>query len=113
MAVVGVSARRCNCGSWYALAGCFGVCWLTPGGCLPGPGPLGSVGPLLGERYVPGSLAPWLDLLGRIWLQAGPVGLLLQLSGASALWLLGVFLRHSPALLWGGAVAVVPGVVLL
>ncbi|MEQ2289067.1 hypothetical protein AMECASPLE_029328 [Ameca splendens] len=30
-------------------AGCFGVCCLIPGGCLLEPGPLGSVGPLLGE----------------------------------------------------------------
>ncbi|MEQ2237395.1 hypothetical protein ILYODFUR_022665 [Ilyodon furcidens] len=36
-----------------------------------------------------GSLGPWLDLLGCRWLPAGPVGSLLQLSGASALWLLG------------------------
>ncbi|MEQ2240037.1 hypothetical protein ILYODFUR_010758 [Ilyodon furcidens] len=36
-----------------------------------------------------GSLGPWLDLLGRRRLPSGPVGSLLQLPGASALWLLG------------------------
>ncbi|MED6287490.1 hypothetical protein CHARACLAT_016914 [Characodon lateralis] len=36
----------------------------------------------------PGSLGPTLDLLGRRRLPAGPVGSLLQLPGASALWLL-------------------------
>ncbi|KAK5601665.1 hypothetical protein CRENBAI_022230 [Crenichthys baileyi] len=30
-------------------AGCFGGCRLTLGGCLPEPGPQGSVGPQLGE----------------------------------------------------------------
>ncbi|MEQ2298825.1 hypothetical protein AMECASPLE_009302 [Ameca splendens] len=34
---------------WFSVSGRFGVCRLTPGGCLPWPGPLGSVGPLLGE----------------------------------------------------------------
>ncbi|MEQ2239623.1 hypothetical protein ILYODFUR_006305 [Ilyodon furcidens] len=34
------------------------------------------------------SLGPWLDLLGRRQLSAGPVGSSLQIPGASALWLL-------------------------
>ncbi|MED6236748.1 hypothetical protein ATANTOWER_013706 [Ataeniobius toweri] len=78
---------------WFSVsgAGCFGVCWLTPGDCLPGLGPQGFVGPLLGSNMSQGlgSLGPWLDLLGRRQLPAGPVGSSLQLLGASALWLLG------------------------
>ncbi|MEQ2293946.1 hypothetical protein AMECASPLE_038748, partial [Ameca splendens] len=59
---------------WFSVsgAGCFGVGWLTPGGCLPGPGPLGSVGPLLGEWCVPGSWASG-SMAGsaRAWTAAG------------------------------------------
>ncbi|KAK5622028.1 hypothetical protein CRENBAI_012022, partial [Crenichthys baileyi] len=36
-----------------------------------------------------GSLGPWMDLIRRRQLPAGPVGSSLQLHGASALWLLG------------------------
>ncbi|MED6257701.1 hypothetical protein ATANTOWER_029970 [Ataeniobius toweri] len=74
---------------WFFVsrAGCFGVCQLTFGRCLAGPGPPGSVWSLLGGG-VPrgiGSLGPWLDLLRRRWLLARPVGLLWQPPGASAL----------------------------
>ncbi|MEQ2180057.1 hypothetical protein GOODEAATRI_031730 [Goodea atripinnis] len=36
---------------WFSVsgAGCFGMYWLTPGACLPGPAHLGSVRPLLRE----------------------------------------------------------------
>ncbi|MEQ2285666.1 hypothetical protein AMECASPLE_034276, partial [Ameca splendens] len=94
---------------WFSVsgAGCFSVCWLTPGGCLPGPGSLGSVGPLLG-----GVVCPWLDLLGCGWLPVGPVGSSLRLPGASPLSLL----DGSPGTLHCSSlegVAVVPAVVLL
>ncbi|MEQ2246964.1 hypothetical protein ILYODFUR_004450 [Ilyodon furcidens] len=75
---------------WFSMsrAGCFGVP-LTPGGCFLGHGPLGSVGPLLGDCYVPGSLGPCLDLLRCRRLPAWPVGSSLKLPGPSACWLLG------------------------
>ncbi|MEQ2296822.1 hypothetical protein AMECASPLE_028346 [Ameca splendens] len=47
-----------------------GVYRLTPGGCLAGP-------------------LPWQDLLRCSRVPAGPAGMLLQLPGASALWLWG------------------------
>ncbi|MED6255868.1 hypothetical protein ATANTOWER_016154 [Ataeniobius toweri] len=59
-----------------------------------------------------GSLGPWLDLLGRGRLPAGPVGSSLHLSGTSALWLLGGSPVTLP-LLFSGGVAVVLAVVLL
>ncbi|MEQ2247614.1 hypothetical protein ILYODFUR_011076 [Ilyodon furcidens] len=51
---------------WFSVSGtgCFGVCRLTPGGCLPGPGPWALLGLCL-ESDVSrglGSLGPWLDL---------------------------------------------------
>ncbi|MEQ2250999.1 hypothetical protein ILYODFUR_006557 [Ilyodon furcidens] len=65
---------------WFSAsgAGCFGVCRLTPGGCLGGDVPRDLV-----------SLGPWPDLLRRRRLLVGPVGMLLQLPGVSALRLLG------------------------
>ncbi|MEQ2270480.1 hypothetical protein XENORESO_017094, partial [Xenotaenia resolanae] len=49
---------------WFSMygAGYKGMCSLTPHGCLMGPGPPGSVGPLLGGGVplVLGSLGPWL-----------------------------------------------------
>ncbi|MEQ2229277.1 hypothetical protein ILYODFUR_017294 [Ilyodon furcidens] len=59
-----------------------------------------------------GSLGPWLDLLWRKRLPAGPVGSSLQLPGASALWLLGGSPGTLPCSSLGG-VAVVPAVLLL
>ncbi|MED6252081.1 hypothetical protein ATANTOWER_006763 [Ataeniobius toweri] len=111
------ASGRCLCPLvylWFSVSGarCFGGCWLTPGGGLPGPGLLGSVGPVLGERYVPGSRGPWLDLFGRRRLLLGPVGTLLQLPGASALWLLGGSPGTLPCSSLIG-VAIVPAVVLL
>ncbi|MEQ2282255.1 hypothetical protein AMECASPLE_038641 [Ameca splendens] len=78
-------------GVLVSVAGCTGVCQLSPGGCLVVIGPPGSVGPLLGGGVPlgPGSLGPWLELFQCSWLPAGPVGSLLQLPGASGLWLLG------------------------
>ncbi|MED6275538.1 hypothetical protein CHARACLAT_027507 [Characodon lateralis] len=64
------------------------VCRLTPGGCLPGPGPLGSVGLLLAERCVPGSrvhgwicsggaYGPWFSwgspALGGLWMSVARI----------------------------------------
>ncbi|MEQ2229215.1 hypothetical protein ILYODFUR_016634 [Ilyodon furcidens] len=76
---------------WFSVygAGCFGVYWLTPGGCCRG------LGLCLGSN-VPrglGSLGPWL--LWRRRLPVGPVGSSMQLPGASALWLLVVHLGLS------------------
>ncbi|MEQ2310863.1 hypothetical protein AMECASPLE_013598 [Ameca splendens] len=89
--LVGVSARRCTCGSWYPglgalvcagslpVSACRGLdLWAQSGLCL---------GSVMSRGL--GSLGPWLDLLGCRWLPAGPVGSLLQLPGASALWLPG------------------------
>ncbi|MEQ2229829.1 hypothetical protein ILYODFUR_022872 [Ilyodon furcidens] len=107
--VVGVSARRCTCGSQ-----CPGLGALVCAGSLPvaacwGLDPWALSGLCLGSDVSRGldSLGPWLDVLGRRRLPAGPVGSSLQFPWASALWPLG----FSPAVLWG--VAVVPAVVLL
>ncbi|MEQ2224203.1 hypothetical protein ILYODFUR_005120 [Ilyodon furcidens] len=76
---------------------CFGVCRLTPSGCLLGRGPPGSVGPDVPQGLR--SRGPWLDLLQHRQLPAMPVGSSVQLPRASTLWLL----DDSPgALLWGG-----------
>ncbi|MED6250034.1 hypothetical protein ATANTOWER_023533 [Ataeniobius toweri] len=89
--VVGISAPRCTCSSWYPGLGAL-VCagslpvaacrrldpWARSGLCLGGD---------MSEGL--GSLGPWLDLLRRRRLPAGPVSSSLQLPGASALWLLG------------------------
>ncbi|MED6240818.1 hypothetical protein ATANTOWER_028705 [Ataeniobius toweri] len=89
--VVGVSAHQCTCGSR-----CVGLGALVCAGSLPvascqGLDPWGLLGLCLGSDMSQGlgSLRPWLDLLGRSWLPAEPVGSSLQLPGASALWLLG------------------------
>ncbi|MEQ2227267.1 hypothetical protein ILYODFUR_036004 [Ilyodon furcidens] len=84
--VVGISARRCTCDCRYPGLGalvCAGsllvaVCW--------GLNPWALSGLCLGNDM---SRGPWLDLLGCRRLSTGPVGSLLQVPEASALWLLG------------------------
>ncbi|MED6288067.1 hypothetical protein CHARACLAT_022737 [Characodon lateralis] len=89
--VTGVSAHRCTCGFQYPglgalvsagsllVAACWGLDpWAQSGICFGSDVSRGL-----------GSLGPWLDLLGRRQLPAGPVGSSLQLPEASALWLLG------------------------
>ncbi|MEQ2282057.1 hypothetical protein AMECASPLE_036622 [Ameca splendens] len=89
--VVGISARWCTCGSRYLGFGAL-VCAgsLLVGACR-GMDPWAQSGLCLESDMSRGlgSLGPWLDLLGCRRLPAGPVGLSLQLPGASALWLLG------------------------
>ncbi|MED6277528.1 hypothetical protein CHARACLAT_014349 [Characodon lateralis] len=101
---------------WFSVsaAGCFGVGWLTPGGCLPGPGPLGSVRPLLGGWCVPGSWA-FGSMAGsaRAWTAAGGArGLVAAAPWGFCTVAAGWFPWDSP-LLFSGGVAVVPAVVLL
>ncbi|MEQ2289126.1 hypothetical protein AMECASPLE_029864 [Ameca splendens] len=81
--MVGVSARQCTCGSRYPGLGAL-VCAVS----VLDPWALLSL--CLGSdmSWGLGALGPCLDLLGRRRLPAGPVGLSLQLPGATALWLL-------------------------
>ncbi|MEQ2225175.1 hypothetical protein ILYODFUR_014919 [Ilyodon furcidens] len=74
----------------WALLVCAGslpvaACWVLD--------PWANSGLCLGSDMSRGlrSLGPWLDLLGRRQLPAGPVGSSLQLPGASALWPLAGF----------------------
>ncbi|MEQ2304618.1 hypothetical protein AMECASPLE_029047 [Ameca splendens] len=53
--VVGVSARQCTCGSRYPGLGALVCAGSLPVAACRGPGPLGSIRPLLGECYVPGA----------------------------------------------------------
>ncbi|MED6285976.1 hypothetical protein CHARACLAT_001058 [Characodon lateralis] len=110
--VVGVFACQCTCGSRCPGLGAL-VCtgslpvaacrsldpWALSGLCLGSDMSLGL-----------GSLGPWLDLLGRRWLPAVPMGSPLQLPGAAALWLLGGSLA---TLLCSSLGGLVPAVVLV
>ncbi|MED6260284.1 hypothetical protein ATANTOWER_011060 [Ataeniobius toweri] len=102
--VVGVSARWCTCGSRFPGLGAL-VCtdslpkaacrsldpWALSGLCLESDISQGL-----------GCAGPWLDLLGHGWLLAGSVGSLLQLPGATALWLLDGFPGTLPCSSLGG-----------
>ncbi|MED6267830.1 hypothetical protein CHARACLAT_016042 [Characodon lateralis] len=101
---------------WFLVSGarCFGVCWLTASGFMLGPGPLGSIGPLLGGWCVPGSWASG-SMAGsaQAWTAAsGACGLI-----AAAPWgfctVAAGWLPWDSPLLSSGGVVVVQAVVLL
>ncbi|MEQ2227576.1 hypothetical protein ILYODFUR_039011, partial [Ilyodon furcidens] len=89
--VAGVSARWCTCGSRYPGLGALVCASSFPVAACRGLDPWALSGLCLGSDMSRGlgSLGPWLDLLGHRWLPTGPMGSLLQLPGASALWQLG------------------------
>ncbi|MEQ2283182.1 hypothetical protein AMECASPLE_008618 [Ameca splendens] len=89
--VVCFSARWCTCGSRYSGLGALVCAGSLLVAASQGLDPWARSGLCLGSDMSRdlGSLGPWLDLLGRRRLPAGPVGLSLQLPGASTLWLLG------------------------
>ncbi|MEQ2282226.1 hypothetical protein AMECASPLE_038382 [Ameca splendens] len=91
LAVVGVSACWCTCGSRYPGLGALVSAGSLPVAVCRGLDPWALSGLCL-ESHMSrdlGCLGPWLDLLGRRRLPAGPADSSLQLPGASALWLLG------------------------
>ncbi|MED6247576.1 hypothetical protein ATANTOWER_008373 [Ataeniobius toweri] len=89
--MAGVSVRWCTCGSRYTGLGALVCASSLPVAACQGLGPWALSGLCLGSDVSQGlrSLGPWLDLLWHRLLPAGPVGLSLQLPGASALRLLG------------------------
>ncbi|MEQ2309564.1 hypothetical protein AMECASPLE_000240 [Ameca splendens] len=89
--VVDVSARWCTCGSQCSGLGALVCAGSLPVAACQGLDPWTPSGLCLGSDMSLGlrSLGPSLDLLWHRWLPSGPMGLSLQLPGASALWLLG------------------------
>ncbi|MED6286419.1 hypothetical protein CHARACLAT_005781 [Characodon lateralis] len=88
--VAGVSGHWCIGGFSVSSAGCFGVCQLWLLARVQAPWLCQASAWVDDVSRGLGSLGPWLGLLRRRQLPAGPVGSSLQLPGASALRLLGV-----------------------